>query len=454
MDWGASGIESLPILETIEMSKSYCPFLYGKFRRFFQLAAIAVTLSAAACAGSSDQSEEPIAAEDGETSDAMAGEEGSGLIIEQDGSEETAQSEEVAPEATEMSEDGEDDSMMATAEAETVSSDEYTAPEETAAPAETPVEETAAASTEEAPESLDSTLDDAVSAQPVAAESFEDTTSEAAVDSSADAMLDEAASTPSMASTGNFGQSSGILPPGVIASPGAAIFIKSKYEKSDSTASSSSSGSGSSSGHSYVVERGDTVSGISRKIYGSFGHWKKLASKNGISAPYILLPGSVIKYDADTSLAKAFASGKKVSGMNTFKVKHGDTLSKIASEVYGTSGSWKTLYEMNKDKISNPNHIHVGMVLSFGGKSSVAKAKKASVSKKADPAPVKKVEEPAVVAAPETTPEEAPAAVEAPAEEEVPAAVVVEDEAPEAAPVAEEEVEETINVDLPTEEEE
>ena len=430
------------------MSKSYCPFLYGKFRKFFQLAAIAVTLTAAGCAGSSDQSEEPVAAE-GETSEALAGEEGSGLIIEQEGTDEAVETAEVAPEPTEMTEEGgEEDDMMNAAEAETVSTDEYTAPEETVAEdtaAEAPVE-TAAAPVEEAPESLDATLDDAVSAQPAPTESFEDTSAEAAADSSADAMLDEAASAPSMASTSNFGQSSGVLPPGVIASPGAAIFIKSKYEKSAATASFSGSNSGAG-GQSYVVVPGDTVSGISRKIYGSFGHWKKIAAKNGISAPYILQPGTVIKFDADTSVAKAFNSGGQATGTNTVKVKHGDTLSKIASQLYGNSGSWKVLYNMNKGKISNPNQIFVGMVLSYNGSGSVAKAKKATFKKKAELAPVKKVEEPAVVAAPEAEP--APAA-----EDDVPAAVVVEDDAPEASPVADEEVDSTINVDIPTEEEE
>ena len=349
-------------------------------------------------------------------------------------------------------EEGEEADMMAAAEAETVSTDEYAATDDTAAPAveEAPAEETAAV--EEAPESLDSTLDDAVSAQPVAAESFEDTSSAATVDaadSAADAMLDEAASTPSMASNSTFGDSSGVLPPGVIASPGAAIFIKSKYEKSDSTASFKGGSTGG--GNTYVVVPGDTVSGISRKIYGSFGHWKKIASKNGISAPYVLQPGTVIMYDADTSVAKAFKSGKHSSGAHTVTVQSGDTLSKIASQLYGSSGSWKVLYNMNKDKISNPNHIFVGMVLSHSGGGSVAKTKKQSFKKK--PAPVaKKAEEPAVV----TAPVEAPAkAVEAApvAEDDVPAAVVVEDEAPEAAPVAED-TDETINVDLPAEEEE
>jgi nucleoid-associated protein YgaU len=430
------------------MSKSYCPFLYGKFKRFFQFAAIAVTLTAAGCAGSSDQSEEPVAAE-GENTDAMAGEEGSGLIIEE--TEEVAETPEAAPESTEITqEEGEENAMMAAAEAETVNTDEYAATEETAAPVEetpAPAEETAAV--EEAPESLDATLDDAVSAQPVAAESFEDTSSAATVDaadSSADAMLDEVASTPAMASTSSFGDSSGVLPPGVIASPGAAIFIKSKYEKSDSTASFNGGSTGG--GNTYVVVPGDTVSGISRKIYGSFGHWKKIAAKNGISAPYILKAGTVIKYDADTSVAKAFKPGKHSSGANTVTVQSGDTLSKIASQVFGKSGSWKVLYDMNKDKISNPNNIFVGMVLSYnGGNGSVAKAKKESLKKK--PAPVaKKAEEPAVVVAPAKAVEAAPVA------DEVPAAVVVEDETPEAAPVAEDETESTINVDLPTEEEE
>lgn len=41
-------------------------------------------------------------------------------------------------------------------------------------------------------------------------------------------------------------------------------------------------------------------------------------------------------------------------------VKKGDTLSKIAQKEYGKAHRWKYLYELNKDKIKNPNKLKPG----------------------------------------------------------------------------------------------
>ena len=43
-----------------------------------------------------------------------------------------------------------------------------------------------------------------------------------------------------------------------------------------------------------------------------------------------------------------------------YVVKKGDTLSKIAQEQLGGAHRWKYLYELNKDKIKNPNKLKVG----------------------------------------------------------------------------------------------
>lgn len=46
-----------------------------------------------------------------------------------------------------------------------------------------------------------------------------------------------------------------------------------------------------------------------------------------------------------------------------YTVEKGQTLMKIAYEVYGDAMKWKEIYEANRDKISNPNAIKSGMVL-------------------------------------------------------------------------------------------
>ena len=48
---------------------------------------------------------------------------------------------------------------------------------------------------------------------------------------------------------------------------------------------------------------------------------------------------------------------------NIYKVKSGDTLTKIAMKFYKNSSKWKLIYEHNKDKIKNPNLLNPGLEL-------------------------------------------------------------------------------------------
>ncbi len=53
----------------------------------------------------------------------------------------------------------------------------------------------------------------------------------------------------------------------------------------------------------------------------------------------------------------------------TYTVKSGDTLSKIAKKKYGNSSLWKLIHEANKDRIKNPDLIQVGWELKIPAKS-------------------------------------------------------------------------------------
>jgi len=47
----------------------------------------------------------------------------------------------------------------------------------------------------------------------------------------------------------------------------------------------------------------------------------------------------------------------------TYTVKSGDTLSKIAKAHYGAASKWKAIFEANRDIIKNPDLIYPGQVL-------------------------------------------------------------------------------------------
>jgi nucleoid-associated protein YgaU len=50
-------------------------------------------------------------------------------------------------------------------------------------------------------------------------------------------------------------------------------------------------------------------------------------------------------------------------GDETYTVKKGDSLSKIAKRVYGDAQQWRRIHEANRDIIDNPDLIHPGQVL-------------------------------------------------------------------------------------------
>jgi nucleoid-associated protein YgaU len=152
------------------------------------------------------------------------------------------------------------------------------------------------------------------------------------------------------------------------------------------------------SGGSYVVQPGDTLAGISYKVYGVSDMWHPLAMLNGINEPYRIFPGDEIQFDATNEHSKQFAQNQSHNAQSV-TVKHGDTLSSIAQAVYGNAGHWKVLYAHNKDKIQDPNRIEVGMVLTYVSQGN-ATAASSDDSDVAPEQPVKKTKKAATNEAP------------------------------------------------------
>ncbi len=44
----------------------------------------------------------------------------------------------------------------------------------------------------------------------------------------------------------------------------------------------------------------------------------------------------------------------------TYKIKAGDTLSKISQHFYGDAGKYEDIFYANRDKIENPDDLKVG----------------------------------------------------------------------------------------------
>lgn len=64
---------------------------------------------------------------------------------------------------------------------------------------------------------------------------------------------------------------------------------------------------------------------------------------------------------AETVPAAAYGTGQ----VEEYTVRQGDTLMKVAFNIYGDIGAWKQLYEMNRDTLRSTNALRVGQVIKY-----------------------------------------------------------------------------------------
>ncbi|HXG50525.1 MAG TPA: ABC transporter substrate-binding protein [candidate division Zixibacteria bacterium] len=60
---------------------------------------------------------------------------------------------------------------------------------------------------------------------------------------------------------------------------------------------------------------------------------------------------------------KPAPASERTAGAQTYIVKQGDTLSKLAERFYNSMNKWEKIYEANRDVVKNPNYIYIGMKL-------------------------------------------------------------------------------------------
>ncbi len=71
---------------------------------------------------------------------------------------------------------------------------------------------------------------------------------------------------------------------------------------------------------------------------------------------------------ADFSNVKSQVSST-VDEATNYIVAKGDNLSKIAGRFYGNANAWKSIFEANRDQLSDPDRIKPGQILKIPPKS-------------------------------------------------------------------------------------
>ncbi|MCY8030936.1 LysM peptidoglycan-binding domain-containing protein [Bacillus inaquosorum] len=134
--------------------------------------------------------------------------------------------------------------------------------------------------------------------------------------------------------------------------------------------STSSKSSSSSSFSTYKVKSGDSLWKISNKYGMTVSELKKL---NGLKSDLLRI-GQVLKLKGSTSSSSSSSSKVSSSSTSTYKVKSGDSLSKIASKYGTTVSKLKSLNGLKSDL------IYAGQVLKVKGTSSSTGSKNVSSS--------------------------------------------------------------------------
>lgn len=125
-------------------------------------------------------------------------------------------------------------------------------------------------------------------------------------------------------------------------------------------------------GQTHIVAKGETLWSIAEKYYQSGYNWVSLVEANHLVNPNRLEEGTelivpqvtpiVLAQEKAPETVSVTAAPAKVTA-NSYTVKHGDNLWKIAVEVYQDGYRWLDIARANN--LVHPNVIHAGNVLTL-----------------------------------------------------------------------------------------
>jgi nucleoid-associated protein YgaU len=122
----------------------------------------------------------------------------------------------------------------------------------------------------------------------------------------------------------------------------------------------------------YTVKSGDTFATIAKHFFGSESMASVIARSNPEVSPPTLAAGRVILVPKDPNNiqgipikhgTKSSEPAETTAPVQTVVVQSGDTLSKIAQEVYGDFRLASVIYDANKDQLPSEHSLKIGQRL-------------------------------------------------------------------------------------------
>ncbi|OIP87760.1 hypothetical protein CO009_01235 [Candidatus Shapirobacteria bacterium CG_4_8_14_3_um_filter_35_11] len=112
----------------------------------------------------------------------------------------------------------------------------------------------------------------------------------------------------------------------------------------------------------YEVIKGDSLWNIAVKKYGNGFLWTKIASENKLINVSVIEVGQKLVLPV-ISEAEIKSAPKPIAVIENYKVRVGDSLWKIATSQLGSGYKWTQIWNLNKNKIGNPDRLEIGMML-------------------------------------------------------------------------------------------
>ncbi len=125
----------------------------------------------------------------------------------------------------------------------------------------------------------------------------------------------------------------------------------------------------------YRVVKGDDAQTISLKRYGTRSHWRSVLRANPLKDFTRLKPGDVVNVPRDPGNVQGVEVKPEATDFVDYMVVDGDTLSGIATALYGKQTMWRAIRDANKDIINEEGtNLRPGMKLKVPPPTSGAKA--------------------------------------------------------------------------------
>jgi len=112
----------------------------------------------------------------------------------------------------------------------------------------------------------------------------------------------------------------------------------------------------------HTVVKGEHLWSIAVKYYQDGYKWAEVAKANKLTNPDRIETGQVLTLP---ELTESKPVSEQTLSPSEYTVKTGDHLWKIAVTVYADGYQWPKIWQANKTKITNPDIIETGMVLTI-----------------------------------------------------------------------------------------